>query len=155
MCVVSRANNKQASRINMISNIFLILAICLSLKCILCSPLGGFSLPGSSQPVHDMSVREYGPGYATYGHRQMEVARSRGIKPVVDTIRAEEKYGNDGGKIRTASNAFIRLTEGSSGAISRTLGTPNKNTYNVLAPLDPFFANLGNKLGAVESTETI
>lgn len=52
----------------------------------------------------------------------MEVAKSRGIKPVVDTIREEEKYGNDGGKIKTASNAVIRLTEGTSGALSRTLG---------------------------------
>lgn len=52
----------------------------------------------------------------------MKTALHRGITPVVDGIKEEEKYGNDGGIIRTASSTFIRITEGASGAISKSLG---------------------------------
>lgn len=52
----------------------------------------------------------------------MKVAQMRGLKPIVDTIQEEEKYGNDGGFIRSGSNAFIRITEGASASLSKALG---------------------------------
>ncbi|GLV39937.1 hypothetical protein CBL_10833 [Carabus blaptoides fortunei] len=96
-----------------------------------------------------MATLEEGPGYSTYGHDQMRFARQRGIVPLVDTIREQDKYGNDGRHMRLAGNTFLNIFEDASSSLSQSSGEPSNNTVNLLAGLNPVLEELGDKLGGL------
>lgn len=107
----------------------------------------------------------------------MEVAKQRGILPLVDTVREKDKYGNDGGQTRLAGDIFTRIFEDASRSLSKSLGVniiyiysitwnnetksssfsnkecifqePDSDTVNLLEGLKPALEDLGDSLAGL------
>ncbi|XP_026499316.2 uncharacterized protein LOC113403089 [Vanessa tameamea] len=67
-------------------------------------------------------------------------------KPIVDTIREEDKYGNDGDKFRNAGRAIVGGAEGISNFINSILEVPGKIIKSITRAASEKLNNIGGKL---------
>ncbi|XP_050360608.1 uncharacterized protein LOC126780304 [Nymphalis io] len=67
-------------------------------------------------------------------------------KPIVDTIREEDKYGNDGDKFRNAGRAIVGGAEGISNFFNSILEVPSKIIRSITRAASEKLNNLGGKL---------
>ncbi|CAH2103125.1 unnamed protein product [Euphydryas editha] len=67
-------------------------------------------------------------------------------KPIVDTIREEEKYGNEGDKFRNAGRAIVGGAEGISNFFNTLIEVPSKIIKSITRAASEKLNNLGGKL---------
>ncbi|XP_046977603.1 uncharacterized protein LOC124543425 [Vanessa cardui] len=67
-------------------------------------------------------------------------------KPIVDTIREEDKYGNDGDKFRNAGRAIVGGAEGISNFLNSILEVPSKIIKSITRAASEKLNNIGGKL---------
>ncbi|CAK1554119.1 unnamed protein product [Leptosia nina] len=67
-------------------------------------------------------------------------------KPIVDTIREEEKYGNDGDKFYSAGRAIVGGAEGFANFINSLLGVPGTIFNSITRAASEKLNNLGGKI---------